>query len=215
MGNSERDNRDYFNDNPGVGSYNLAGKYGGGIKWKIGRKHYAAEDFTDYPGPGNYNVTGRIGDKGYSIAGRYDTDRNPDNPGPGAYSPDGLNKGKATKFGTGPQIVYENYDNEVPGPGAYDPNIRFSHVPGTGMGIGERRPATSGEKHPGPGYYDINRDMGGPKVYSLSLTSVWNRWEISSSWRLKHYSRSSRLLPQSPFHSQRSFQKHFWSLRWE
>lgn len=118
------------------------------------------------PGPGSYNISGNIGrnDKKGLIKER----SRPQSaayskvPGPGAYNPRRMRKGKNQKIGTQEKLSMGRYKTGTPGPGAYEPGKRRK---GGKVRIGSavRRPLYDSKNTPGPGNYNVRGKIGGPK----------------------------------------------------
>jgi len=123
----------------------------------------------DVPGPGKYFREGALGQKGTKMGTStrpplysQDGERNP---GPGAYNM----RGEATnniKYSMGIKTGAKKGVDVLPGPGEYDPfgSVYMEKNSGAIIGTSERPALYKKAGAPGPGQYDIRKELGGTRT---------------------------------------------------
>jgi hypothetical protein len=125
----------------------------------------------NYPGPAEYTPPLKSTNGGSGVNGKIGksprkglTDGEDVAPGPGAYTPRDPGKlgGKTMAF-----RVVKDHTIVSPGPAAYAPEVADGRGPSWGFGGATRSTDFGSSIAPGPGAYDVKRDLQGP---SASLT---------------------------------------------
>ena len=163
------------------------GQYNGDInttniqhpKFSFGREKRVTDKINENPGPGAYKhllYTGHEGKK-ISIGLRFKSKSSVDLPGPGQYSSYNYNmvskKLPDIKIGKANRFITDNSSAENPGPGQYESNnINYIKLqkPSWKIGTSIRRPLNETVDTPGPGKYNLSRDIGiGKPMYSMRI----------------------------------------------
>jgi hypothetical protein len=132
------------------------------------------------PGPGTYEAPNVKTTMSKTITGRRPMTEAPSiTKGPGAYTPNPIDKAPSFSIGKGHRSNFAA-SRDCPGPGGYDPKLVAVVSKSTKFGTGRRPPINSTVGGPGPGAYEYNTVIGkgaaitmvGRKAEEKKLTNV-------------------------------------------
>jgi hypothetical protein len=182
IGNESKTSRPCSAITPGPGSYQSE-KIASGPKWKFGSQSRDYLIPPDNLGPGCYNIP-KTASKGITMSSKTIIRARQATPGPGSYNPGTVRpKSPTWKIGTSARDGFKNPKNPSPGPGDYSYTLKSSSSVAVfgraakksqfeelndedlngndGKNNGISRPRII--RNPGPGQYDIQRDLAGPR----------------------------------------------------
>ena len=122
VGHAKR-SQDPIPAHPGPGHYAIPGTLSG-PKWGFGSEQKSKTLSQSFPSPGDYNLPDGSDRRAYSMMGKHQEKPGDAVPGPGSYSPTGLQKAPAYSVGHGSRSDFTG--NEGPGPGQYSATQRPS-----------------------------------------------------------------------------------------
>ena len=149
-------------------------------KYSFGKEKRISSNNCDLPGPGSYRHKEYVGKEGKKISmGLKFKSKSMENlPGPGQYQASNLDatlkKLPDIKIGTAKRFSSTNIFADCPGPGQYNDQEMVKYVkinkPSWKIGTSIRKPLTGHRESPGPGAYNISKDIGkGSPQYTMRI----------------------------------------------